>query len=277
MAIKTFTADLNGGDAITADNDLIYKIYGSTDGYVTAIHSSGSHNTDANVTVTAGVVVVSNVDVGAETLFKISSIDEAANESILSPEFSTANYGVKCVKANSQCIVIAGATKALQLGEFVEFEITDRIPAEENNYLFSNTIGSTTNGFWAIKITSASSINLRAYDSIGAKTSTNYALLAGNNIIKTRITADGLGMEFWLNGVLKTTLSLDTFAYSATTNKVFSAFNTSGALNISSTFDWIKMNTETFELNEGNGVDITGDEATTATGALKNGATWVNL
>lgn len=88
MAIKTFTADLNGGDAVTADNDLIFKIYGATDGYVTAIHTSGSHTSDSDVTVTGDSVSIANVDVGAETTFKITSIDEAANESTQSAAFA---------------------------------------------------------------------------------------------------------------------------------------------------------------------------------------------
>lgn len=88
MAIKTFIANLNGGDVVTPDNDLIYKIYGLADSYTTPIITTGSHNSDANVTVTAGTVTITNVDVGAETIFKISSVDQAANESILSAAFS---------------------------------------------------------------------------------------------------------------------------------------------------------------------------------------------
>ena len=51
------------GDDSTALNDLIFKIYnGATDAL---IHTTGSHTTDADVTVTGTTVVITNVDVGA--------------------------------------------------------------------------------------------------------------------------------------------------------------------------------------------------------------------
>lgn len=85
--IGTFTIDLNGGDAVSADTDLYFKIYGSADNYTTPIATTGTATNDANVSVTAGVATISNIDVGAETIFKVTSIDEENNESTQSAEF----------------------------------------------------------------------------------------------------------------------------------------------------------------------------------------------
>lgn len=81
---KTIIADLNGGDAITPDNLLIFKIYGNIDGFAFPIDTFGSDVSDADVTVSAGEVTVVNIAEGLNTSFKISSVDEAGNESILS-------------------------------------------------------------------------------------------------------------------------------------------------------------------------------------------------
>lgn len=90
MATASITATLNGGDLVTPKNDLIFKIYGSTDGYTTPIKTTGSHTSDADVTVTGDSVTINNVNVGAETLFKITALDAAANESIKSDAYDTA-------------------------------------------------------------------------------------------------------------------------------------------------------------------------------------------
>ena len=95
MAIKVFSADLNGGDAVTAKNDLIFRIYGATDGYTTPIHTSGSHTSDADVTVTVDSVVIENVDVGSEITFKIASVDEAGNEAPLSNLYNTVPFAYR--------------------------------------------------------------------------------------------------------------------------------------------------------------------------------------
>lgn len=87
MAVKIFNCNLNGGDAVTANEDLTYRIYGSTDSYTTPIATKGSHNSDADVVVTGDVVVLSNVNVGVETSFKIASVDEVGNESALSDAY----------------------------------------------------------------------------------------------------------------------------------------------------------------------------------------------
>ena len=91
MVLKII-ANLNGGDLVTPDNELTYKIYGSSDNYASPIATLGSALNDAKVSVTAGVVTIDNVDVGTEDEFKISSVDEAGNESILSDSASGFNF-----------------------------------------------------------------------------------------------------------------------------------------------------------------------------------------
>ena len=85
--MATITANLNGGDTITPDADLTFKVYGLIDNYTTAIATVGSANTDENVSVNAGVVTIENVDLGLETFVKVTSIDEAGNESNQSTAF----------------------------------------------------------------------------------------------------------------------------------------------------------------------------------------------
>ena len=87
MAIAKFTINLNGGDAISADNDLTYKVYGSADSFTTPIATLGSHNSDANVTVSGGIATLTGVDVGSETTFKVTTVDQSNNESLLSDEY----------------------------------------------------------------------------------------------------------------------------------------------------------------------------------------------
>lgn len=82
--MATLIANLNGGDAITADSDLTYKIYNDTDSYSVA-EAFGSHTSDSDVSVAAGVVTITNVtEPSGVTAYKISSVDEAGNESTLS-------------------------------------------------------------------------------------------------------------------------------------------------------------------------------------------------
>jgi len=87
--VLEITANLNGGDLVTPDNELTYKIYGSADNYASPIANLGSAVNDAKVSVLNGVVTIINVDVGNETSFKISSIDAAGNEAVLSDTSDT--------------------------------------------------------------------------------------------------------------------------------------------------------------------------------------------
>jgi hypothetical protein len=83
MVLKII-ANLDGGDLVTSDNELTYKIYGSSDNFSTPIATLGSATNDEKVIITNGVVTIDNVDVGTENNFKITAIDSAGNESELS-------------------------------------------------------------------------------------------------------------------------------------------------------------------------------------------------
>ncbi len=85
MAIVTITADLNGGDQITPNADLTYKVYNGSDSLIT---SKGSANTDADVSVSGDVVTLINVDIGAETEIKITSTNQFGQEAVLSDPFT---------------------------------------------------------------------------------------------------------------------------------------------------------------------------------------------
>ena len=87
--VLEITANLNGGDLVTPDNELTFNIYGSADNYASPIANLGSAVNDAKVSVLNGVVTIINVDVGNETSFKISSIDAAGNEAVLSDTSDT--------------------------------------------------------------------------------------------------------------------------------------------------------------------------------------------
>ena len=88
MAVKVFTIDMNGGDETSADTAIYFKIYGSADSYTSAIVTTGTSVADANVSVTTGVATVS-AEVGTETAFKVTQVDEAGNESVASAEYDT--------------------------------------------------------------------------------------------------------------------------------------------------------------------------------------------
>ena len=85
MAIVTITADLNGGDQVTPNADLTYKIYNGSDAL---IGSKGSANTDTDVSVIGDIVTLINVDIGADTIIKITSTNQFGQEAVLSDPFT---------------------------------------------------------------------------------------------------------------------------------------------------------------------------------------------
>lgn len=88
MDLKTFVANIGGGDALTPDNDLYYRIYGSVDNYTTPISTTGSHVTDANVVIANGIVTIAGIEVGSSTSYKIVSVNQQGFEAPLSDIFS---------------------------------------------------------------------------------------------------------------------------------------------------------------------------------------------
>jgi len=84
MEKAKFTANINGGDGITPNDKLTFRIYGGLDGFKRPIKVTGTSTNDSDVSITADVVEIDNIKIGVETLFKIASVDEARNESIIS-------------------------------------------------------------------------------------------------------------------------------------------------------------------------------------------------
>ena len=87
MAVKVFTIDMNGGDETSADTAIYFKIYGSADSYTAPIVTTGVHGT-TGVSVSAGTATVT-WEVGTETAFKVTQVDEAGNESVASAVYDT--------------------------------------------------------------------------------------------------------------------------------------------------------------------------------------------
>lgn len=82
MATFTLSADIITGDETTSAENLIYKIYNAEVLYLT----TGSHTSDANVTLVGTTVTITNVpqETGILYRFTITSVDESKNESIKS-------------------------------------------------------------------------------------------------------------------------------------------------------------------------------------------------
>jgi hypothetical protein len=160
--ILKIIANLNGGDLVTPDNELTYKIYGSADNYASPIATLGSALNDAKVSVTAGVVTIDNVDVGTENEFKISSVDAAGNEAELSDAVSS---GVLDILENSAYVF---SLKELVSSTDDKFSVRRVSDNATENYNYSELIDGTLNTFGA-----SSDINITAITDIsGNKTVT---------------------------------------------------------------------------------------------------------
>lgn len=105
MARKKITADLNGGDAITAMGDLLFQVHDASDDSIIAtanyaaigsVNTPGSDSSNIGYTLdinggagAGGQIILDGIDVGAVTSVKIRAKDESGNESVLSNSFST--------------------------------------------------------------------------------------------------------------------------------------------------------------------------------------------
>lgn len=109
MARKKITANLNGGDAITAMGDLEFQIYDSLDDSIIAtanyaaigsVNTNGTDGGNINYTLNEtydpgsgllGQIILDGVDLGSTVPenVKIRCKDESGNESTLSASFST--------------------------------------------------------------------------------------------------------------------------------------------------------------------------------------------
>jgi hypothetical protein len=112
MVLKII-ANLNGGDLVTSNNELTYKIYGSSDNFSTPIATLGSATNDEKVIITNGVVTINNVDVGTENNFKITAIDSAGNESELSESAFDPAYQAVLDFATSESYTLPTASQQI--------------------------------------------------------------------------------------------------------------------------------------------------------------------
>ena len=267
MAIKIFTANLNGGDAITADNDLIFKIYGLADSYTTPIHTSGSHTSDADVTVTGDVVVIENVEVGAETDFKISAIDEASNESILSDAFSgtVVTYGIDIKYASLQSATIPFNPGTLN------WKITINTKGAPNfinqNVVVGNQQSTTTvaGTFQVTEGASSSQLILKCNASGTAVISANVTIATDGDIIIERNAAV---MSITSGGVTQT-VDCTGYNHDNALDLRYGAFTVSASnqnVKMDSLIQEINAVVETFlPTSQSTGATITGDNATIMT------------
>ena len=105
--MSTITINLNGGDETTTDDNLIYKVYGGVDSFTTPIQTYGSANTDADVSVSSGVATLLNANLDGESQIKVTTTDQAGNESLLSDVYNLPQPPSKVLVLGSQNKVIA--------------------------------------------------------------------------------------------------------------------------------------------------------------------------
>lgn len=230
MAVKIFNCNLNGGDAVTADNDLTYRIYGSTDSYTTPIATKGSHNSDSDVTVTGDVVVLNNVNVGSETSFKISSVDENGNESVLSDAFTALAYGIRISGSDNYVIIDDDSYPSIALDpKTLEFGITVN-PTDfsvDQNLFDYGDYGGTPYGLLRMEIKASTGIiDLVRSDASAANLetiTTTTALTAGqeNTVLLDNgvLTVNGVNQNIDISGWASVTSG-------TTANHGFSIFST---------------------------------------------------
>lgn len=255
-----FTGDLNGGDNITPDNDLIYKIYGDADGFVSPIATTGSHVTDSDVTVTAGAVEILNIDVGVETKFKITSVDAAGNESPQSAEFNTSFliYGINLLATTDLLTVpialVNGDTVELLMGSnnLGSTGVTDK-------YIFTNEKSTTGLEGFGLKFseTDLSKFFLFANNQESAE----YDVSDGTLI---KMVPEPTGVSLFVNGIFKEKISF-AFVFTSTFLAVGAFRASDGVSGAQYKIKSMTIKGEFFDLEENTGTTSTGDNSTVAT------------
>lgn len=134
MARKKITADLNGGDAVTAMADLVFQLHDAdnsdaiiaTANYaeIGSVNNNGSDG--ANIVYTLnptgggggnGQIILDGVEVGAASNVKIRCKDQADNESILSNAYSILTYDPLNLVTNQFFIDLWTDVNSLELPE----------------------------------------------------------------------------------------------------------------------------------------------------------------
>lgn len=272
MAVKVFNCNLNGGDAITAKEDLTYRIYGSADNFTTPIATAGSHNSDANVTVTGDVVVIQNVNVGSEQGFKISALDAGGNESPLSDVFST-NKGLQFTGVATE--EVSGALNTDPSGGAVTLEVRHKSTGANGMLASVNLSSNATGSNYGARLVVGSNGNEMRYivGTGSAKTTLYVPIVAYDGLYHTYklvVNADG-SFEAFIDDVSKDS-SVGQGALSSAPNLYIGSDGVNSS--VIGTVDWVKVDSEVFELNEGAGTTITGSEGSTLTAENPN---WVTI
>lgn len=270
MANYTITASLNGGDAVTSNNNLIFKIYDGSDDSL--IDTTGSHVTDSDVTVSGDTVTITNV-LSTATSFKISAVDEAGNEGALSDAEGVGYY-----------LDIDHTTlDAIKTGVAISTSFEMYIHVHEwkghatGKYIAAFNESSNNNGHISVK-------NQYNVDQVLVATRDDTSAVYGGTVNMSDGLPHTIGFKF-INGgddveiygdnkTLLQTRSLSNFDFSTVTfDFVIGAFNESGALGTSFILDSFEINGELFACNEGSGTTVTGDLGTVCT--FNGSPTWI--
>ena len=144
MAVKVFTIDMNGGDETSADTAIYFKIYGSADSYTTPIATTGVHGT-TGVSVSAGTATVT-WEVGTETAFKVTQVDEAGNESLASAVYDTAvtTYGINFTAGQTEYLRDdLWRTEVAATDWEIKYTVNGTIPTTSTVSLLGNNMATT--------------------------------------------------------------------------------------------------------------------------------------
>lgn len=223
--MSTIIADLNGGDAITADNDLTYKVYNDTDSYAVG-EVFGSHVSDSNVSVSAGSVTIINVtEPSGVSAYKISSIDQAGNESILSAAFSTSvapllDTYTTAVGAWSLQQLKTGVTAVIEVERDSDLTRADFTAAEITDGTLVAWVGAGNNGNVSIFYDQSGS-----GDDLGQGTTDKMPLIVNAGVLVTKDGNPACLSTGTLDGLVKSGSNLSSFP--ANVNKsIFSVMST---------------------------------------------------
>lgn len=273
--MATIIATLNAAspgtpaDLVTADIDLTYKVYNDLDSYAVA-EAFGSHNSDANVSVSGGVVTILNVVDSGISAFKISSIDEAGNESILSPAVSTDFKAVLNI-SQGQFISATGLT-ALSTG-IIKYEFNmPTIPVTDGTKII--TIGTLVCSYSANQLRMGSSAGLDLYPIAGVE---------GADIEITYLNTAPYTTTLKVNGVPITADTVSGTKAAVSGNAI--QFPTGGADTVSYAHARVSEDGTpivTYELNDGSGTTVAdtsgnADDGTITVGTGNISTVWVSL
>lgn len=275
MAIIRLDCNLNGGDSVTPNNELFYRIYGDVDNYAAPIHTTGTALSDANVTVDNDKVIITGVDGTTNTSFKIAAVDGAGNQGILSDAYShSIDWGLSFSNLPSQRVLGALSVPAQSSdGGNVTIEARVKFNAGGNQIGLVLGVGSVaiTQAQTGIYFSSAGNgldMTFTVGDGTNYETSSfSIPDYTAYHTYKIVALANGT-FEWFIDDVSQETGVTPLAQLPAVMDNVYigqagldhaSVYSTNGII------DWCKVNGETFDLNEGTGITSVSDEGTTVT------------